>query len=277
MPTLPAGLEIVNPNFRRGPFTAAVFDFDGTLSLIREGWSGIMADLGLELLREQNLVEEPEETARHFLEEAVLRLSGKPSIYQMRRLAEEVQTRGGQPGDPEKYLHEFTRRLFAISDGRKADLATGRVPPSTWSVPGSHDLLANLRARGVALYLASGTDLAYVHEEMDLLQLTEFFGPHIYAPANDTPNFSKRDVVAMILRTHAIPGDRLLGFGDGYSETVEVKRAGGVAIAVASHEAGVPGVNPLKRRILIDLGADAVIPHYEGAERLAAWLFGGVE
>jgi len=275
--TQPPGLELVNPNLRRGPFTAAMFDFDGTLSLIREGWSGIMANLGLELLREQNLVNGSEEPARHYLEEEMLKLSGKPSIFQMRRLADELQARGGQPGDPEVYLKEFTRRLFEISDGRKADLATGRVQPAAWAVPGSHELLSNLRDRGIALYLASGTDLDYVREEMDLLKLTEFFGKHIYAPADNTPNFTKRDTVEMILREHAIPGEQLLGFGDGYSETVEVKRAGGMAIAVASHEAGVPGVNLLKRRILIELGADAVIPHYDGSERLVEWLFGSVE
>ena len=39
------GIEILNPRFRRGPFRAALFDFDGTLSLIREGWARVMAEL----------------------------------------------------------------------------------------------------------------------------------------------------------------------------------------------------------------------------------------
>ncbi len=271
----PAGVEVVNPHVRRGRFRAAVFDFDGTVSLIREGWAGVMADLGLDLLREQGLLRGPEADARTYLEEQMLRLSGKPSIYQMRRLADEVRARGGVPGDPEAYLREFLRRLFAVVDGRKDRLASGQAAPAEWVVPGTHELLDNLRRRGVALYLASGTDLAYVLSEAELLKLTGYFGQHIYAPADNTPNFSKRDVIAMILREHGIGGNELLGFGDGYSETVEVKRVGGVAVAVASTEVGVPGINRMKRDILVELGADVVVSDYRSQDALVSWLFGG--
>jgi phosphoglycolate phosphatase-like HAD superfamily hydrolase len=265
----PAGAEVVNPRVRRGPFRAAVFDFDGTVSLIREGWAGIMADLGLDLLREQGLPGD-----RTDLEDQMLRLSGKPSIFQMRRLAEVIEQRGGTPGDPEVYLAEFLRRLFAVADVRKEQLASGSVSPAAWAVAGTHALLDNLRRRGVALYLASGTDLAFVRREAELLKLTEYFGRHVYGPVDDTPNFSKRDVVAMILREHGIPGEQLLGFGDGYSETVEVKRVGGVAVGLATAEVGGPGLNRMKRDILVELGADVVIPDYAGQEQLVAWLFG---
>jgi len=277
VPQLPPEFELVNPLMRRGRYTAAMFDFDGTLSLIREGWSAIMAQLGIELLLDQKLILEPDEATRHFVEAEMLKLSGKPSLFQMERLAEIVQLRGGTPGDPNEYLQEFLRRLFAISDGRKADLASGRVPPDAWAVPGSRELLATLRNRGAALYLASGTDLEYVHAELKLLKLDEFFGQHVYAPALNTPNFSKGDVVRMILQTHSIPGEQLLGFGDGFSETVETKRVNGTAIGLASHEAGTPGINAMKRTLLIDLGADAIIPYYSEPDRLVAWLFGGVE
>lgn len=263
----PAGVEVVNPHVRRGPFRAAVFDFDGTVSLIREGWSRIMAELGLDLLRNQNLSGD-----RADLENQMLRLSGKPSIFQMRRLAEVIAERGGTPGDPEAYLAEFLRRLFAVADLRKGQLASGEVPPSGWAVAGTHALLDDLRRRGVALYLASGTDLAHVRHEAELLKLKDYFGRHVYGPVNDTPNFSKRDVITMILREHGIGGEQLLGFGDGYSETVEVKRAGGVAVGLATGE--VPGLNPMKRDMLIELGADVVIPDYTEHESLTAWLFG---
>src|SRR5688572_5175425 len=120
-------MEIVNPHVRRGPVRAAVFDFDGTVSLIREGWSGIMADLGLDLIGTSD------PAVRLYLEDQMLRLSGKPSIYQMRRLAEEVAARGGTPDDPAEYLAEFLRRLFAVVGTRKADLAAGRVSPAAWA------------------------------------------------------------------------------------------------------------------------------------------------
>jgi len=263
--------EVVNQHVRRGRFRAAVFDFDGTLSLVREGWAAVMANLGLDLLRERHLAIEP--TALEHLEEEMLRLSGKPSIFQMRRLAEIVAERGGDSPDPEGLLAEFLKRLFAIMGHRKDRLAARLDPPTTWTVAGAHDVLENLQRRGVALYLASGTDYDYVLQEAELLNLTRFFGQHIYAPADNTPNFSKRDVMAMILRDHGLTGEELLGFGDGYSETVEVKRVGGVAIGLATVEAGVPGLNRMKRRILIELGADVVIADYAEQEQLVAWLF----
>ena len=47
-------------------------------------------------------------------------------------------------------------------------------------MPGSLDILRALEKRGVAMYLASGTDERYVREESGLLQLTRYFGSQIY-------------------------------------------------------------------------------------------------
>ena len=118
-------MEIRNPNIHRGPFRAAMFDFDGTLSLLREGWSRVMAELGVELLNDP--------TAKVFLEREMLMLSGKPSIFQMQRLAAIAQERGRFAPAPEVLLTEFLRRLFAIADQRKAQLASGSATPAQWS------------------------------------------------------------------------------------------------------------------------------------------------
>lgn len=270
----PDGVELVRSPFRHNRFSAAVFDFDGTVSLLREGWSGIMAQMGLEYLREQGFADGPEEPWRSRLEQDVLLLSGKPSIFQMRRLAEIVAEQGGVPGNPDEYLAEFLRRLFALTDARKHQLASGSVTPADWAVRGTHTLLEELRRRGVTLYLASGTDRRYVQEEARLLGLTEFFGDRIYGPADNTPHFSKGEVIASVLREHGISGSHLLGFGDGYSETVEIRAVDGVMVGVASQEAGVPGVHAMKRAMLIELGADVIVPDYQEPRQLAAWLFG---
>jgi len=228
-----------------------------------------MADLGLDLFRKQGITIRTND--RVYLEDQMLRLSGKPSIHQMRRLAAEVANRGGTPGDPGDYLKEFHGRLFATVDSRIADLEAGRVPPAAWAVPGSHALLAALHVRGVPLYLASGTDLAHVKRELARLDLVTYFGPRVFAPANDTPHFHKREVVEMIVREHGGPP---VGFGDGYAETVEVKRAGGYVVGVASKEAGDEGLNELKKAMLLELGADLVIGDYEPVGPLVAKLWG---
>ncbi len=259
----PPTVELVNPHLRRRPFRAAVFDFDGTVSLIREGWAKVMAGMGVELLGDVNQHER--------LEMEMLKLSGKPSIFQMRRLAEEAAVAGKPAPHPDELLKEFVRKLAAITDDRRRRLADGTDPPAAWAVPGAHDLLANLRDRGVLLVLASGTPMEAVQEEAELLRLTPFFDNRMYAPDGHTPNFSKRDVIDALVHDF---GEQVIGFGDGYAETVEMKRAGGVAVGVASREAGEAGVNSLKRGMLIDLGADVIVPDFADHVDLAAWLWG---
>ena len=43
-------IELVNEDVPRGEFRSVLFDFDGTISLIREGWRGIMIPLMAEIL-----------------------------------------------------------------------------------------------------------------------------------------------------------------------------------------------------------------------------------
>ena len=56
---MPPAFEVIQPNVRRGPYLAALFDFDGTLSLIREGWPRVMIGMMVELLRERKIAALP--------------------------------------------------------------------------------------------------------------------------------------------------------------------------------------------------------------------------
>src|SRR5262249_15061074 len=214
---------------------------------------------------------EPELTAK--VEEFVMRLTGRQTIYQMIRLAEEVRARGGAPLDPLEYKHAYHERLMDRIRGRVEALASGAATAEEWTVPGSHPLLEGLRRRGVRLYLASGTDLKYVRREAELLGLTPYFGEHVYGALDDYKNFSKRMVVERILREEGLHGEELLGFGDGFVEVEEVRRAGGVAVAVASDEVNRRGVNAWKRDRLVRAGADVVIPEYRRQEALLRFPF----
>jgi beta-phosphoglucomutase-like phosphatase (HAD superfamily) len=207
------------------------------------------------------------------LELEVLMLSGKPSVFQMERLRAIATERGKPSPTASELLAEFNRRLAALTDDRRAALANGTDPPEAWAVPGTHELLANLRDRGVTLVLASGTPIEAVRAEGELLKLTPFFEDRVFAPSGSSGEFTKQAVIAGL----GVSGDELIGFGDGYAETVEVKRVGGVAVGLATVEAGRGGLNPVKRRMLLDLGADVIAPHYEPAGELAEWLFGGGE
>ncbi len=265
-------IEILRPNLPRGRFRSVLFDFDGTLSLIREGWPQVMIPMMVDVLRQTGTAESAAELTTT-VEEFVMRLNGRQTIYQMIQLAEEVVRRGGSPLEPLAYKHRYHDLLMARIHERIDALQMGRARPDEWTVPGSHALLEGLRRRGMTLYLASGTDLKYVRHEAELLGVAEYFGQHIYGALDDYQNFSKQMIIDRILRDENLHGEELLGFGDGFVEIEEIRKAGGVAIAVASDEEKRQGVNAWKRDRLVRAGADIVIPEYRRGEPLLRYLF----
>src|SRR5208337_3044859 len=125
--------------------------------------------------------------------------------------------------------------------------------------------------------LASGTDEQYVKQEAELLDVTRYFGRHIYGALDNFKDFSKQMVIARILSENQISGEQLLSFGDGYVEIQNTKEVGGLAVAVASDEAhnGSGQFDEWKRQRLLGVGADVVIPDFRDANALLDCLFGG--
>jgi phosphoglycolate phosphatase len=264
-------IEILTPDLPRGRFRSVLFDFDGTLSLIREGWPQVMIPMMVDELRRTGAPETEAELST-VVEEFVMRLNGRQTIYQMIQLAKEVERRGGQPLDPLQYKHRYHDLLMSRIQGRLDALSSGTATPEEWSVPGSHALLDDLCGRGLKLYLASGTDLKFVQKEADLLHVSAYFGEHIYGAVDDYKSFSKQMVIQRILRDHDLHSEELLAFGDGFVEIEEVKRVGGVAVAVASDEVNRRGINEWKRKRLMQAGADVIIPEYRCRRRLLQYL-----
>ncbi|MEX0331519.1 MAG: HAD family hydrolase [Puniceicoccaceae bacterium] len=239
-----------------------LFDFDGTLSLVREGWPEVMIPMMVEILQETGTGEDPDQL-HSTVETFVMELNGKQTIYQMIRLAEEIRLRGGTGKDPLFYKKLYHDRLMARIQERREGLRSGATDPEQMLVPHSLDILRNLRDRDVQMYIASGTDETYVREEAELLGLTEFFGDNIHGAVDDFKSFSKAQVIERILETNRVSGNKLLGFGDGYVEIQNIKERQGIAVAVASDESGRSGKPDMwKRKRLIGVGADIVIPDY---------------
>jgi phosphoglycolate phosphatase len=264
-------IEILRPDLPRGRYKAVLFDFDGTLSLLREGWPRIMCGMMVEALVRCG-TRESETELDVLVENFVMALNGRPAITQMERLVDEIRSRGGTPEVPAAYLEEYDRRLLRVVNERTREIHDGRCPAVRWAVPGSHALLADLHRRGLKLYLASGTHLRFVRSEADLLNLSGYFGDEIHAPDGVESTFSKQAVIERILSENDLRGEELLSFGDGVVEIQEVRRVGGTAVAVASDEP--PGaVNKWKRDRLVAAGADVVIADYRNHARLLEWLF----
>ncbi|MGQ9681737.1 MAG: HAD family hydrolase [Anaerolineae bacterium] len=265
-------IEIVRPNFERGLVRHVLFDFDGTLSLIREGWQGVMVPMMVELLRATPRAEDDGQLER-MVRDYVTYLTGKQTIYQMMRLAEEIAARGGEPLDPLAYKRLYHDRLLARIRERIAGLEAGRIDPDELMVPGSRAFLHALRARGVQLYLASGTDEPYVRHEAELLGIAPLFAG-IYGAQDDYQNAEKHLIIARILQDNALSGPEFAAFGDGYVEIEDTVRAGGIAIGVASNEAERRGIDAWKRARLIQAGAHVIVPDFGEYEALVRLLFG---
>ncbi len=263
-------IEVINPAPTAANAKVVIFDFDGTLSLIRSGWMDVMVPLCLEELNGLDKDESPEQL-RGVVEEFVWRLTGKETIYQMMALAQAIRERGGRPLEPLEYKKMYLDRLWRNISDRVEGLRSGSLEPDKFLVPGARALLQNLTDRGLLLYLASGTDDANVKEEAVLLGIAPFFRGGIYGAQDDLKSFSKALLVQRILSQRAaMKPDELLVFGDGYVEIEEVVKAGGVAVGVASSEPECLTVDSWKRERLIRAGADFIIPNYSESEELFA-------
>lgn len=270
-----SGKVILQPSFSPRPsITHVLFDFDGTLSLVRQGWPEVMVPMFTEVL--PALPGESAEDRRRLVYNDIMTLNGKQTIYQMMQLADRIRERGGSPNEPIWYKHEYLRRLDERINDRTAGLKDGTIQQDDLCVFGTRALLENLKNRGLSLYLASGTDEPFVKREAELLGLNEYFGTHIYGAQDNYKNFSKKMVIDRILNENAINGQNLLSFGDGYVEIQNTKEVGGLAVAVASDEAnnGSGNMDEWKLERLSGVGADIVIPDYRDADALLDLIFG---
>ncbi|MBI5084200.1 MAG: HAD family hydrolase, partial [Acidobacteria bacterium] len=212
---MPNSVEVLHPGATALHTRVALFDFDGTISIIRSGWVGVMVPMMVETLLGLHSGEsEAELTA--LVNDFVARLTGKQTIYQMIQLCEEIEKRGGTPRDPLFYKHRYLDLLGERIKDRLDGLRSGRVSPDTHLVPGSRALLEALRERGFTLYLASGTDEMYVKDEADLLDVTRYFDGGVYGAQDDYKSFSKAILIQRLIAGAGFRGDEFLGFGDGY-------------------------------------------------------------
>jgi len=263
------GMEILKLPQKNRSFKSALFDFDGTLSLIREGWQQIMIPYFCELLKAAPNNHDSDADIEVCVTDFVDRLTGKQTIFQCIQVGEEIKKRGGIPEDPLVYKTEYLRRLEEKIKDRKAGLKNGGISPEEMLVPGSVKLLEKLKDSGISIYCASGTDNGAVLEEAKLLGLDKYFGKNIYGALDEhATDCTKELVIKRILSENKITGEELISFGDGYVEIELIANIGGYAVAVATDEVRKAGINEWKRSRLTQAGASAVIPDFADADRI---------
>jgi phosphoglycolate phosphatase-like HAD superfamily hydrolase len=257
--------EVVRP-WQDYQIRYAMFDFDGTISLIRQGWQDIMIPYFMEVLRETG-TQETDQEIHDCVQEFVDRLTGKQTIYQCMALDDAVVARGGPKRDPGAYKKEYLRRLDQRICDRKKALEQG-ADPEDYIVPGALKFVRMLQQRGIACYLASGTDEDAVKYEAGLLGLDDIFGSNIRGALDAETTCAKELVIRQLMEEKNIQPKELVSFGDGYVEIELVANLGGLAIGAATNEETRQGVNAWKRQRLISAGANAIIPDFRNAEEI---------
>jgi phosphoglycolate phosphatase len=265
-------IECLRPGISARHARVVLFDFDGTVSLIRSGWFEVMVPMMVEILMDLK-TGEPEPEIRALVEDFVARLTGKQTIYQTIELARQVELRGGRPLDPLAYKHAYLERLHRKIAHRLEELRCGEAPPDKYLVPGARALLEALRDRGLKMYLASGTDQPYMRDEAELLDVARYFDGRVYGALDDYKSFSKKILIQRIIASAECEGRAFLGFGDGYVEIENIKEVGGVAVGVATAEPECRTVDEWKRQRLAGVGADFIIPNFLCREELLSALF----
>jgi len=264
-------IEIVHNHLQRGRVRFAVFDFDGTLSLIREGWQQVMlATMMGELLQTPHHENEPQLRSR--VTQMIIQTTGQTTSFQMALLAEQVQKRGGQPENPLVYKQRYLEQLDKHIHRRITAIKSGRMSPDEMMVPGARAMLEAMRVRGVCCYLVSGTYEPYVLDEADVLEVTPYF-EGIYGGQDDPARFSKKQFMDRLVAEYHLEGREVVSVGDGGAEIEAAKSISGIAVGVASNETTRIGIDAGKRDLLIRAGADVIVPDFREHEELVSYLF----
>ena len=260
---------------RLGKVRHVLFDFDGTLSVLREGWESVMVPVMIEAICGQTpslrsgqvpATEAIEHEVREYVEQS----TGILTILQMEWLVEAVRKHGlvDSPLSAADYKARYLERLMVRVEERIHQVETGACEPEEWMICGAHSFLRSLLERGAKLYLISGTDHPDVQSEAGVLRLADFFAGRIYGALDEREAHSKDRIIQRILDEHQLIGDELLVVGDGPVEIREARARGAIALGVASDEVLRFGWNERKITRLTQAGADLLIPDFSQPEDL---------
>jgi sugar/nucleoside kinase (ribokinase family)/phosphoglycolate phosphatase-like HAD superfamily hydrolase len=247
----------------------AIFDHDGTISTLREGWEKIMEPMMIKaVLGNQNATEDEKlfNRVKNRVREFIERTTGIQTIAQMHGLVDLVREFGlvaeSNILTAAKYKGIFNEELIALVNLRLAKLETGELDVNDFTLKGAVPFLRALQHAGVRLYLASGTDENDVKREAECLGYADVFNGGIYGSIGEVTKDAKKVVIERIINGVNGAFDQLITFGDGPVEMRETKRHGAVAVGVASDELRRFGITLEKRRRLIRAGADALVPDF---------------
>lgn len=264
-------IEIIQPlDDRSIDIKAALFDFDGTLSILREGWEDVMEPLMVEMISDGSAPDDELITeVREYIDES----TGIQTIFQMRWLVDKIKEYGFAEEVHSEwwYKDEYNRRLMEKVNSRIEKLNNGEASPKDFLVKGSEEFLQALSDAGIELYIASGTDHGDVVKEVNALGLGRYFSDIAGAPERRA-DCSKEMVIKQLIEERGLKGDELVVIGDGKVEIGLAIDMGAVTLGLATDEIRGCGLNLAKRKRLIDAGAHAIATDFSQYSQILEWL-----
>ena len=248
----------------------AIFDHDGTISTLREGWETDMRQIMIESVSGGQLNSIPVGLYNSICSEVdklIDLTTGMRTIEQMRSLLKMIDQFGIVGKDDvlteAVYKRLYLERLESHISSRLDGIMNGIFSPDDFTVKGSISFLKELNKKGIILYLASGTDEAYVRKEAGLLGYADLFNGGIFGAEDSDEEDPKKKVLKTILNNIERSNQpKVVVFGDGPVEIREAKKRDVLAVGVASDEVRRFGFNHKKRSRLVRAGADVIIPDF---------------
>ncbi len=277
-------IELCYESVPLGKIKHAVFDNDGTISTLRQGWEKIMTPVMIKAIlgdKYETAGESLYHKVRNRVTDYIDKSTGIQTIIQMEALVEMVKEFGIV--SPEKILDKFgykeiyNEALMDLVRQRIQKLERGELDISDFTIKGSLEFLQALRTRRVKLYLASGTDHQDVMSESKALGYAELFDGGIYGALGDVTKYSKKMVIERIMTENNLQGPELAVFGDGPVELRECRKRDGLSIGIASDEIRRHGLNIEKRTRLVKAGAHIIVADFSQHKRLIKLLFSAME
>ncbi|MBN2301664.1 MAG: HAD family hydrolase [Lentisphaerae bacterium] len=274
-------IEVINAvQTNHKKITHAIFDHDGTISVLREGWEKIMEPMMVRAILGPTY-DTADETAYHQVLNRV-RLyidatTGVQTLVQMQGLVKLVTEFGYVSRenilDQFGYKAIYNEALLDMVKKRLKKLSRGELTVEDFVMKKAVLFLMQLHQNKVKLYLASGSDEHDVVAEAEALGYADLFEGRIYGAIGDATKEAKKIVMDRILADIGnVNAESMAVFGDGPVEIRESKKHRGLAIGVASDEVRRFGLNESKRRRLIRAGADLIIADFSQFEMLLELL-----
>lgn len=258
----------------------AIFDHDGTISTLREGWEEIMEPMMMKAVF-GNRYEDADEALFHKVQvrvaEFIDKTTGIQTLVQMKGLVDLVREFGFVPEnqilDEFGYKHIYNEELLLMVKVREEKISRGELSLEDVTMKNAVLLLEELYKAGVKLFLASGTDEEDVKNEARILGYDSLFKGGIYGAVGDVNKEAKKIVLDRILNSIGDSGlEGIVTFGDGPVEIRETRKRNGITVGIASNEMKRHSLNESKRTRLIKAGADVIVPDFSQLSMLLKLL-----